>query len=44
VASHFGKTLWEYEPETRALSGYDAAGHKKVGGYVQVMECLEELL
>jgi chromosome partitioning protein len=44
MASCFGKTLWEYEPETRALSGYEAAGYMKVGGYVQVMERLEELL
>lgn len=44
VASRFGKTLWEYEPNSRALSGYDAAGNKKVGGYVQVMERVEELI
>ena len=44
VASGFGKTLWEYDPDTRALSGYDAAGGKKVGGYVQVMERVEELI
>jgi chromosome partitioning protein len=44
VASRFGKTLWEYEPGTRALLGYEAAGNKKVGGYVQVMERVEELL
>lgn len=44
VASRFGKTLWEYEPDTRALLGYDAIGDKKVGGYVQVMERVEELL
>lgn len=44
VASRCGKTLWEYEPGTRALLGYGAAGDKKVGGYVQVMERVEELL
>ena len=44
VASRFGKTLWEYEPNSRALSGYDATGGKKVGGYVQVMERVEELI
>ncbi len=44
VASRFGKTLWEYDPGSRALSGYDAADGKKVGGYIQVMERVEELL
>ena len=44
VASRFGKTLWEYELETRALSGYGAPGGKKVGGYVQVMQRLEEMI
>jgi chromosome partitioning protein len=44
VACRFGKTLWEYEPDTRALSGYVTAGGKKVGGYIQVMERVKELL
>jgi chromosome partitioning protein len=44
VVSRFGKTLWEYGSDTRALSGYAAAGAKKVGGYIQVMERVEELL
>jgi cellulose biosynthesis protein BcsQ len=44
VASRFGKTLWEYELDTRALVGYEAIGDKKVGGYVQVMERVEGLL
>jgi chromosome partitioning protein len=44
VASRFGNTLWEYDPDSRALSGYDAADGKKVGGYVQLMERVEKLI
>ena len=43
-ASRFGKTLWEYQPDMRALLGYEVVGDKKVGGYVQVMERVEEFL
>lgn len=44
AASRFGKTLWEYEPGTRAFCGYDVPVGKKVGGYVQVMQRLEDLI
>jgi cellulose biosynthesis protein BcsQ len=44
VASRFGKTLWEYEPDMRALWGYEAVGDKKVDGYLQVMKRVEALL
>jgi len=43
VASRFGKTLWEYEPSTKALTGYDQ-GNKRIGGYIQVLERIQELI
>ncbi len=43
VASRFGKTLWEYEPNAKALTGYDQ-GNRRVGGYIQVLNHLQELL
>jgi chromosome partitioning protein len=43
VASRFGKTLWEYEPSAKALTGYDQ-GSKRIGGYIQVMERIQELI
>jgi chromosome partitioning protein len=43
VASRYGKTLWEYEPNAKALIGYDQ-GSKHIGGYSQVLERIKELL
>lgn len=44
VASRFVKILWEYGTGSRALSGFDAPGGKKVGGYIQVMERVEDFI
>jgi chromosome partitioning protein len=38
-APSFGKTLWEYAPQSRALMGITAGG-KQVGGYQAVIERL----
>ena len=43
VASRYGKTLWEHEPNAKALTGYDQ-GRKRIGGYIQVLERIQELL
>ncbi len=43
VASRFGKTLWEYEPNAKALTGYDQ-GNRRIGGYIQLLNRLQELL
>ncbi len=43
VASRYGKTLWEFEPNAKALIGYDQ-GSKRIGGYSQVLERIQELL
>jgi chromosome partitioning protein len=43
VASRYGKTLWEHEPNTKALIGYDQ-GNKHIGGYIQVLEQIKELM
>jgi chromosome partitioning protein len=43
VASRYGKTLWEHEPNAKALIGYDQGG-KHIGGYIQVLERVKELL
>jgi chromosome partitioning protein len=43
VASRFGKTLWEYEPNTKALTGYDQ-GNRRIGGYIQVLDRVQELI
>jgi chromosome partitioning protein len=43
VASRYGKTLWEHEPNAKALIGYDQ-GSKHIGGYIQVLERIQELL
>ena len=43
VASRFGKTLWEYSPNAKALTGYDQ-GNKRIGGYIQVLERIQELI
>jgi cellulose biosynthesis protein BcsQ len=43
VASRFGKTLWDFEPNARALTGY-GQGNRHVGGYIQALDRIEELL
>jgi chromosome partitioning protein len=43
VASRYGKTPWEYEPNAKALTGYEQ-GSKQIGGYIQVLERVRELL
>jgi chromosome partitioning protein len=43
VASRFGKTLWEHEPNAKALTGYDQ-GNRRIGGYIQVLERIQELI
>jgi chromosome partitioning protein len=41
-STRFGKTLWEYSPNTRALNGYTDRAGKLIGGYRQVIERVEE--
>jgi chromosome partitioning protein len=43
VASRYGKTIWEHEPNAKALVGYEQ-GNRQVGGYIQVLELVKELL
>ena len=43
VSSRFGKTLWEHEPNAKALTGYEQ-GSKHIGGYSQALERIQELL
>jgi chromosome partitioning protein len=42
-AAAFGKTPWEYSPSTPAMTGY-SEGREHVGGYIQIMERLLEVL
>jgi chromosome partitioning protein len=41
-STRFGKTLWEYAPHTRAVTGYTDRAGKLIGGYQQVIERVEE--
>ena len=41
VATRYGKTLWEYAPNAKALLGYEQ-GSKRVGGYLQTLERVKE--
>ncbi len=43
VATRYGKTLWEHEPSAKALTGYEQ-GSKHIGGYIQVLERVKELI
>ena len=43
VASRHGKTLWEHDPQAKALNGYEQ-GSKHIGGYAQALERIQELL
>lgn len=39
----YGKTLWEYAPESAAMNGY-ANGSQRIGGYRQILERLLEVI
>lgn len=39
----YGKTLWEYSPDTPAVTGFQS-GAQRVGGYQQVLERMLEVL
>jgi chromosome partitioning protein len=41
-STRFGKTLWEYGPNTRALVGYTDRSGRLIGGYQQVVQRVEE--
>lgn len=41
-SSRVGKTLWEYEPNTRAMTGHADSNGALVGGYVQALDRFEE--
>jgi chromosome partitioning protein len=43
-ATRFGKTLWEYAPNTRALMGFANGNGRSIGGYIQVMDRIQEML
>lgn len=43
-STRFGKTIWEYAPESRALLGYVDRSGKRNGGYQQIIDRLEEVL
>jgi chromosome partitioning protein len=43
VASRYGKTLWEFEPNARALTGYDQK-EQHIGCYIQTLDRIKELL
>jgi len=42
-ASAYGKTPWEYAPESSAVAGY-VDNHQRIGGYRQIMKRLMEVL
>ena len=42
-SSAYGKTLWEYAPESPAVTGY-ANGRQHIGGYRQALERLMEVI
>lgn len=43
-STRFGRTLWEYSPNTRSLIGYEDRAGKLIGGYSQVVDRVEEAL
>ena len=43
-STRFGKTLWEYAPNTRSVVGYSDRAGRLIGGYQQVVERVEEVL
>ena len=42
-ASAYGKTLWEYSPESPAVAGY-IEGKLRLGGYRQIIERMIEVI
>jgi chromosome partitioning protein len=44
VSSRFGKSLWDYDQNARALIGYESSNNKRIGGYIQVLERISELI
>jgi chromosome partitioning protein len=42
-AAAFGKTVWEYSPDSPAVVGYQING-KKVGGYQALLDKLKEVI
>lgn len=42
-AAAFGKTLWEYSPESPSIMGYQYDG-KRVGGYLDLLERMEKVI
>jgi chromosome partitioning protein len=42
--TRYGKTIWEYAPNARALLGYEDRGGKRNGGYRQIVDRLEEVI
>jgi hypothetical protein len=43
VATRYGKSLWEFSPQAKALQGYEQ-GSRRIGGYQQVLERVKECL
>ncbi|NPV87772.1 MAG: ParA family protein [Anaerolineae bacterium] len=43
-STRYGKTLWEYAPQARALLGYTHTRGQSVGGYIQMVDRVEEVL
>jgi chromosome partitioning protein len=41
-STRFGKTLWEYAPATRAITGYPDKAGRMIGGYKQVVDRVEK--
>ena len=42
-ASAYGKTLWEYAPDSAAMRGF-MEGRQRIGGYNQIVERLNEVV
>jgi cellulose biosynthesis protein BcsQ len=42
-AAAYGKTPWEYAPESAAMAGY-VDNRQRIGGYRQVLQRLMEVL
>jgi chromosome partitioning protein len=43
-STRFGRTLWEYAPTARSLTGYPDGRGRMIGGYAQVVDRVEEVL
>lgn len=42
-AAAYGRTLWEYTPNSAAVTGYESNG-KQIGGYADVLERMREVV